>query len=137
MKLFLIASFALSVFAYPCLGFASEQNLLGRYEAIEKNRVHVFHPSGDYFGAKWHFSKWQEYQGVYEFKNNACVLRNLRSENNEVVKPGNLLVYVNNSECCFEVKFISDKVAFNNLYERPIHHTDGICANTVMQKTEE
>lgn len=135
MKYFFLNFITLLIFFYPLVSLASEQNLVGKYEAIEKNRVHVFYPSGDYHGARWHFNKWQEFRGVYEFENNVCQLENLNT--GEIVKYGNLLLHVNNSVCCFKVKLISNKISLNNLYERPIHYPDGICANAVLQKAEQ
>lgn len=122
----------LAAFIVINVGAALAEDLSGEYVSLNGKFHHIFKPSGDYWGEANHGKKYKSSgSGLYQQGNGLCWTTRLDGSKGAT---GNLILYVDEGQCCLEVRHISDKIAVTKIWVKGYGTAYALCENQVWKK---
>lgn len=105
---------------------ASSEPLTGNYVSLDGTVRHQLKQPGDYRGYGADFSV----VGVYRQESGVCWM----TKNDGSKNPGNLLLYIDEVQCCLGVEYISDKYVLTKIWVTGTGTGYQLCRNQVLKK---
>jgi len=106
----------------------------GEYESLNAKYQHNFSASGDYSGTLIYQEKITTGAGLYEQGSGICWRINSDGSKGAT---GNVMLYVDQAQCCLEIRQISDKYAVTKVWRDGTGFAFRVCQNQVLRSVKE